>query len=361
MVAALAPDHPVFCVRPAVLAKAARQFLEGFSGRVLYAVKCNPAETVLEALHGAGINQFDTASLQEIAAVRGALGGARAYFHHPVKSRRAVRSAYHEYGVRDFTVDHLAELKKVVEDCGGGIAIQVRFATPPGFAHFDLSAKFGAKPEPAAALLRAVAKAGAAPGLSFHVGSQCLKPEAFGVALALAGEIIDAAGVAIRSLNVGGGFPVGYSQDAPALEDYFAEIAAGVAALHLPADCIVMCEPGRSLAANGVSLVVQVQHREDGIVFINDGIFGNLSEMVHGKANLPVRFLRPDGPKPEAREDFTVYGPTCDSNDVLPFKWNLPADVAEGDWIEVEQAGAYSNALASNFNGFYSEHFVTIG
>ena len=119
MVAALAPDHPVFCVRPAVLAKAARQFLEGFSGRVLYAVKCNPAETVLEALHGAGINQFDTASLQEIAAVRGALGGARAYFHHPVKSRRAVRSAYHEYGVRDFTVDHLAELKKVVDDLAG--------------------------------------------------------------------------------------------------------------------------------------------------------------------------------------------------------------------------------------------------
>ncbi len=56
-----------------------------------------------------------------------------------------------------------------------------------------------------------------------------------------------------------------------------------------------------------------------------------------------------------------VYGPTCDSNDVLPFKWSLPPDVAEGDWIEVEQAGAYSNALASRFNGFYSDHFVTIG
>ena len=363
MVAALAPDHPVFCVRPPALAGATQQFLTGFSGRILYAVKCNPHPSVIGALYGAGIRDFDTASLEEIAAVRGRFDGVRAYFHNPVKSGRAIRLAYNDYAVRNFTVDHAAELDKVLAGCGGGsgLGIQVRFATPPGYAAFDLSAKFGAKLEDAAALLRAVDEAGAAPGLSFHVGSQCRKPEAFRVALALAGEIIAAAGVAIRSLNVGGGFPVGYSEDAPALDLYFAEIAAGVAALELGERCVLMCEPGRSLVANGVSLVVQVQHREDGIVFINDGIFGNLSEMVHGKANLPVRLIRPRGPASPAQEDFTVYGPTCDSNDVLPFKWSLSPDVAEGDWIEVEQAGAYSNALASRFNGFYSDHFVTIG
>lgn len=318
---------------------------------------------MIGALYGAGIRDFDTASFEEIAAVRERFDGVRAYFHHPVKSSPAIRRAYNDYTVRNFTVDHAAELNKVLAECGGGsgLDIQVRFATPPGCAAFDLSAKFGAKPEDAAALLHAVDEAGAAPGLSFHVGSQCRKPEAYRVALALAGEIIAAAGVAIRSLNVGGGFPVGYSEDAPALDLYFAEIAAGVAALELGERCVRMCEPGRSLVANGVSLVVQVQHREDGTVFINDGIFGKLSEMVHGKANLPVRLIRPRGPVSPTQEDFTVYGPTCDANDELPFMWSLPPDVAEGDWIEVEQVGAYSNALASRFNGFYSDHFVTIG
>ena len=364
MVAALAPDEPVFCVRRAALAEAARRFLADFPGRVLYAVKCNPNASVLGALYGAGIRDFDTASLEEIAAVRGQFGDSRAHFHHPVKSRRAIRRAYHDFGVRHFTIDHAAELAKVLAECGGGggdLGIQVRFATPPGYAAFDLSAKFGAKPDRSAELLQAVAQAGAAPGLSFHVGSQCLKPEAYRVALALAGEVIGAAGVPIRSLNVGGGFPVGYSENAPALDLYFAEIAAGVAALALPDDCVLMCEPGRSLVADAVSLAVQVQHREEGVVFINDGIFGNLSEMVYGKANFPVRLIRPAGRGSHDQEAFTVYGPTCDSNDVLPFKWTLPADVAEGEWIEVEKAGAYSNAVASHFNGFHSDHFVTIG
>ena len=362
MVAALAPDHPVFCLRAPVLAEAARRFLAAFPGRVLYAVKCNPHPSVLDSLYGAGIRDFDTASLEEIEAVRGRFGDSRAYFHHPVKSRRAIRRAYHDLGVRHFTVDHAAELDKVLTECGGhDLNIQVRFATPPGYAAFDLSAKFGVKPDRAATLLQAVAEAGAAPGLSFHVGSQCVKLEAYRVALDLAGEIIAAARVPIRSLNVGGGFPVGYSQDVPPLANFMAEITSGVAALGLADDCVLMCEPGRALVADGVSVVVQVQHREDGVVFINDGIFGNLSEMVHGKANLPVRLVRPAGRAADAHQDFTVYGPTCDSNDVLPFKWALPADVAEGDWIEVDQAGAYSNALASRFNGFYSDHFVTIG
>ena len=166
MVAALAPDHPVFCLRAPVLAEAARRFLAAFPGRVLYAVKCNPHPSVLDSLYGAGIRDFDTASLEEIEAVRGRFGDSRAYFHHPVKSRRAIRRAYHDLGVRHFTVDHAAELDKVLTECGGhDLNIQVRFATPPGYAAFDLSAKFGVKPDRAATLLQAVAEAGAAPGL----------------------------------------------------------------------------------------------------------------------------------------------------------------------------------------------------
>ncbi len=364
MVAALRPAHPVFCLRPAALESAARRFVQAFPGRVLYAVKCNPHPWVLSALHDGGVRDFDTASLPEIESVKGLFPGANAYFHHPVKSREAIRRAYRDYGVRQFTIDHPAELEKLLEECGGsGIEVEVRFATPPGFATFDLSTKFGATPEHAVKLLRAVSAKGLTPTLAFHVGSQCTSPEAYRIALLLAGQILDAAEVPIASLNVGGGFPAAYPNAAPpALDTYFAEIEAGVRLLELPDECGLLCEPGRALVADGVSLVVQVDLRKDRVLYVNDGIYGSLSETVHGKADFAVRLVRPGGAAAAPNElQFTVFGPTCDANDRLPFTWILPDDVREGDWIEVSQVGAYSNALATQFNGFYADKFVTIG
>jgi ornithine decarboxylase len=45
---------------------------------------------------------------------------------------------------------------------------------------------------------------------------------------------------------------------------------------------------------------------------------------------------------------------------VLPGTFELPEDAREGDWIEIGQVGAYSNALATRFNGFYPETFVEV-
>ena len=362
MVEALQPAHPVFCLRPAVLENAARRFVEAFPGRVLYAVKCNPHPWVLSALHDGGVGDFDTASMPEIESVKGLFPDANAYFHHPVKSRAAIRRAYRDHGVRQFTIDHPAELEKLLDECGGGIEVEVRFATPPGFATFDLSTKFGATPQHAVSLLRAVADKGLTPTLAFHVGSQCTSPEAYRIALLLAGQILDAAEVPIASLNVGGGFPAAYPNAAPPpLDTYFAEIEAGVRLLELPDECGLLCEPGRALVADGCSLVVQVDLRKDHVLYVNDGIYGSLSEMVHGKADFAVRLVRPGGAAAAPNEvQFKVFGPTCDANDMLPFTWIRPDDVREGDWIEVSQVGAYSNALATHFNGFYADKFVTI-
>ena len=58
--------------------------------------------------------------------------------------------------------------------------------------------------------------------------------------------------------------------------------------------------------------------------------------------------------------DFVLHGPTCDSLDVVPGTFALPEDVREGDWIEIDQVGAYSNAVASHFNGFHPETFVEV-
>ncbi|NIM29412.1 MAG: type III PLP-dependent enzyme [Gammaproteobacteria bacterium] len=359
---ALTPSYPVYCLAPRVLEASARRFLEDFPGRVLYAVKCNPHPRVLQALYDAGIHHFDTASLPEIAQVREAFRNASAYFMHPVKSRAVIAMAYRAYGVKCFVVDHPAELAKVLDATGGeGVAIVVRLKTPEVEALYNLSAKFGAEPALAAELLRQVQDEGLRPGLSFHVGSQCLSPDAYAQALAITGEVIKKAGVEPHILDVGGGFPIAYpGQKAPPIEDYVQAIKKGIEGLGLRNDCVLMCEPGRAIVANGCSLLVQVLLRKEDEIYINDGIYGSLSEMVVARMRLPVRLIRLGGePSAEMRE-FTVYGPTCDSVDVLPSTFRLPADVREDDWIEIGQIGAYSNAVATRFNGFFADTFVEV-
>ncbi len=363
MLATLRPSYPVFCVRPDVLAASAGRFLDRFPGRVLYAVKCNSHPLILKLLYDAGIRHFDTASLPEIALVRELFNDADLYFHHPVKGRAAIQSAHQVYGVRHYTIDHAAELAKLHQMVGSdGVVAHVRLATPPGYAQMELSSKFGAEQDQAVELLRQIAAVDMVPGLSFHVGSQCSDPRAYVEALKIVDAVLDRAGVEVRFLNIGGGFPAEYrNKDVASIEDFLDAVATGRQKLGLRNDCVLMCEPGRAMVADAASLMVQVQLRKGNNIYINDGIFGSLSEIKYADLDPPVTAIRLDGEFDNAPQDFTVYGPTCDSIDVLPCTFQLPADVAEGDWIEIGQLGAYSNALSTNFNGFRADTFVVIG
>ena len=130
--------------------------------------------------------------------------------------------------------------------------------------------------------------------------------------------------------------------DIPPLEDFIDAIRTGVKAAGIKPSVDLYCEPGRGLVWDGISLLVQVQLRKDNRLYINDGIYGSLSETVQGNLKLPARLVRPGGPVSADYEEFSLNGPTCDSLDVLPGAYDLPADVHEGDWLEIDQVGAYS-------------------
>ena len=310
VVMALEPSYPVFCLRPRVLDAAARRFMSLFPGTVLYAVKCNPHPMVLDVLYQAGIRHFDTASLPEIAQVHESYPRGHAYFMHPVKGRAVIKNAYTVYGIRHYVVDHASELDKVLAETGGeNVVIIVRLHTPPvEAALYHLAAKFGAEADQAVELLRAAKARGCDTGLAFHVGSQCRDPSVYGKALALCGEVIARAGVDPVCLDVGGGFPASYANmKVPPLEEYMDEIRAGLKKIALkPTD-----------------------------LYINDGIYGSLSEMAQVDLRMPARLIRTGGGASETFRPFVLNGPTCDSLDVLPGTFELPEDVREGDWIEI--------------------------
>ncbi|MGH8596207.1 MAG: type III PLP-dependent enzyme, partial [Gammaproteobacteria bacterium] len=223
VVAKLSPSYPVYCLRPAILARHARRFLDSFPGRVLYAVKCNPHPLVLNALHAAGINDFDTASLPEIALVAESMPNATAYYMHPVKNRAAIKMAHLAYRVRHFVIDHAAELDKVFDEIASRdlcLLVRLRTETAPDTV-YDLSTKFGCEVIDAVALLREIDARGCQSGLAFHVGSQCGSPRAYAEGLARIGEVIRAAGIWPAVIDVGGGFPAAYpNATAPPLETY---------------------------------------------------------------------------------------------------------------------------------------------
>lgn len=367
MVARLEPAEPMHCIRPATLRATAGRFLDLFGmatggmGDVLYAVKCNPDPAFLRALYNGGIRHFDCASPAEIRVVRQMFADAQIHYMHPVKNRAAIAKAYHDYAVRDFSLDSLEELEKIAAVTGNAtdLGLFIRLAMPKGKAAYDLSGKFGAQFDDAVTLLRRARIVGARVGLCFHVGSQMLEPAAYGRALELAGRVIAAAGVDIDVLDVGGGFPVAYpDMDPPDLSLYMDEIAKGLAALNLPSGTRIWCEPGRALVAAGGSVVVQVERRRGSDeLFINDGVYGSLSDAGVPGFLFPCRLIRrSDAPL----APFSFWGPTCDSADRMKGPFLLPADVREGDWIEIGQLGAYGATLRTEFNGFDQAHLVEV-
>jgi ornithine decarboxylase len=355
-------DTPVFCFYPNRLRAAARSFGERFPGEVLYAVKANPSPHVIRWIIEGGVQAFDTASLQEIALVRGILREARCSYNHPVKPRNAIVAAYRDWGIRDFVVDHAAELEKLLEEVGSDIVVQVRVATPNPNATISFNSKFGAKPDEAVTLLRAVTQRGATPALSTHLGYQTTDPGAFGRGLQHVAQVVSAASIQPAYINIGGGFPSILLPEECSLEDYFCVIRDTHEAESNIRAVPLKCEPGSALAHPGGAVLTQVLLVKSDSIYINDGIYGALAELIQSKIQPPTRVLTRDGgERSGVLRPYTVFGPTCDSYDTIPVPFELPATLREGDWLQLGMMGAYSSALITDFNGLGAHEYAIIG
>lgn len=342
-------ETPAFRERPEALDRAAARFLSGFPGTVTYAVKANPAPWILRRLARAGIAAFDVASPAEMALVRDAVPRAGLHYHNPVRSRDEIAQA-RTHGIASWSVDRPGELDKLGAISGDEIA--VRFKLPVAGAAYDFGAKFGAEPALAARLLRSVVERGGRPALTFHPGTQCEDTSAWARYVQAAAEIAREAGCDLVRLNVGGGFPAHRRGEAPPVEAHFDAIrAAADAAFETPPPLV--CEPGRALVADVADLVVQVKALDGDTVFLDDGLYGALAEWRDMPALDRIRVLAPDGrERAGAPVPRRVFGPTCDSLDMLPEPLPLPDDLAEGDRLVISGMGAYAATLVTGFNGY---------
>jgi ornithine decarboxylase len=348
----------VWGVRPHAAARAARWFLNNFPGEVAYAYKANSSVFLLGALYGAGIKQFDVASVPEMEDAA-TIPGVSLHFMHPVKSRTAIRRAYHEFDVRCFALDSDDELAKIVEETSTDgvpakdLQLYVRVAVPAKNSRIPLERKFGIAGVKAAKLLVKTRQVADELGIAFHVGSQTTTPDAYVTAFSEVHKLIVKAGVVIDGIDIGGGFPSVYTDSQPAaMSDFMAAIKAGMETLPVTEACRLICEPGRALVAEAESLIVRVDARRGSDLFINDGSYGALFDAAHLGFVFPTRLVGRPAEDAGPLAPFEFWGPTCDSIDYMKGPFLLPSGIREGDYIEIGNLGAYGRAIAGGFNGY---------
>jgi ornithine decarboxylase len=356
------PENPVLFFAPQALQAMAKRFMDGFPGMVTFAVKSNPGEEVVENLAAAGLRGFDVASPFEIALIRRLVPDAALHYNNPVRAKHEIAFAI-AHDVDSYSVDSASELEKLIAMVPAGREIAVRFKLPVSGAAYNFGAKFGATVELAVTLLKRVAEAGFVPSICFHPGTQCTDPAAWEAYIRAAAQITQDAGVKIGRLNVGGGFPSHRVTDIlPELEAIFALIDRVATEAFGNDRPMLICEPGRALVGDAFVLADRVKAvRDDAHVFLNDGVYGALTELpLIGLVDRLTVLTSAGVVRHAPVEGRIVFGPTCDSVDRLPGEVPLAGDIAEGDYVIFHGMGAYSTVTNTRFNGFGELQLATV-
>jgi ornithine decarboxylase len=335
--------------------------------QIYYAVKANPAPQILDRLVQLG-SRFDAAGIEEIDACIAAGAVPQAIsFGNTVKKVSAIQRA-HAAGVDMFAFDSDEELGKIARHAPGS-RVYCRILVENAGADWPLSRKFGTTVEHARALMLRAGELGLdACGLSFHVGSQQTTTGSYEAAIARVAMLftdLKAAGVNLRMVNLGGGFPIRYRDEVPPI-NAFASAIMGAMVEHFGNDLPdILIEPGRAVVGDAGVLaaeVVLVARKGDDPtrwVYLDIGRFGGLAE-TEGEA-IKYRITTPhDGGE---TGPVAIAGPTCDGADILYEKSNyrLPLALRSGDRVELLSTGAYVTTYASQrFNGFapLAEHYI---
>ena len=315
-----------------------------------YAVKANPDPRVLKVLieEGAG---FEIASIAELDTLLGlGVPAPEICYSNPIKSRDYIRYAA-DKGVEWFALDSLEELRKIVS-VKPDAKLYVRIEAPNVGSDWPLAGKFGMKAQEVDAVIaEAVELKADLAGVTFHVGSQCRNPENWRVGIQSAKRVLKKmrlAGLKPRLLNIGGGYPVRHVKPIPSVEKIAEVINHGLR--DVPQTVKVIAEPGRYFVSDAGFFVCRVvgtaTRSGKRWMYWDAGVFGGVIETTEG--------LRYDVLTDRTGKlvPWNIAGPTCDSVDVCMRDELFPEDLREDDFIYIANAGAYTTAYASNFNGF---------
>ena len=342
---------PAYVYAEADMRARARAFVEAFRTRterfeVIYASKAFPCTAAYRLFAEEGLSA-DVASGGELhLALAAGMDPERLYMHGNNKSATELDYAL-ESGIGHIVVDSFDEIERLQPRAPGQrVMLRVTPGIKPSTHSYiqtgQVDSKFGFPMDEVPGAVEACADAGLElRGLHAHIGSQILDVEVF----EKLGELLAGMGD-YPLLNLGGGLGIAYTADesAPSIEDY-----ADALLRHAPEKATVLCEPGRALVGNaGVTVytVGTVKRIRDvrTYVAVDGGMSDNLRPMLYGaryEAEIADRF--------GGGEICTIAGMHCESGDILIRDVSLN-DPRVGDILVIPATGAYSHAMANNYN-----------
>jgi diaminopimelate decarboxylase len=352
---------PAYVYSRAALEHGYREFREACSGHdvlVCYSVKANSNLAVLNLLARLGCG-FDIVSGGELSRVLAAGGSAdKTVFSGVGKSGPELRAAL-EAGVMCFNVESEAELDRLAALAAslGKIApVSLRVnpdvdpKTHPYIATGLRESKFGIAYEAAVPLYRKAAalRSVRITGIDVHIGSQITEIEPFVAALDKVlefADVLDATGVRLDHVDLGGGLGIRYRDEAPpAPKDYLGRLLQRLRGRKLR----VLLEPGRSLVGAAGLLLTRVEYLKHGPArnfAVVDAAMNDLLRPALYDAWHDVLPVKRDG---GTARRYDIVGPVCESADFLAKDRTLAAN--SGDLLAIMSAGAYGMVMSSNYN-----------
>ena len=352
---------PCYVYSKAALTRAWHDFTAELAGRdalVCYAMKANSNLAVLNTFAKLGAG-FDIVSGGELARVIAAKGDPRKVIFSGVGKREDEIAFALEQNILCFNLESAPELDRVAavaQRAGRQAPISFRVnpdvdaGTHPYISTGLKENKFGVEFNAALALYR---KAASMPGVRIagidcHIGSQLTDVSPLLEALDKMLGLIDALardGIVIHHLDLGGGLGIRYADEIPPDPRlYMREVIKRIGTRKLK----LMFEPGRNLVGNAGVLLTRVEHLKinaaKNFAVIDAAMNDLLRPALYAAHHDIVSVLT--GAAPSARYD--VVGPVCESGDFLGKDRALA--VREGDLLAIMSAGAYSMAMASNYN-----------
>jgi ornithine decarboxylase len=339
-----------------------------------YAIKCNPNPRIIETLNNLGIN-FDCASQSEIQQILDITQDPnRIIFANPCKTPDHIRYAQ-EKSVDLMTFDCEEELFKI-QKYHPKARLVLRLSVDDSKSKMKFSKKFGCllTNVKQLLLLSQVLDLNVV-GFSFHVGSKCMSAMTYYYAIQDCKSAYDIAkeiGIQISIIDIGGGFSI-----LDNFEDAASNINKGIDSFFgnemLDQTIKFIAEPGRYFVETSHTLVLQVigkkcitDHNTTMVYTVNESVYNSFNciifdcyipdfkPLMKGSDKTSLDKLV-EGFKPPYNTVYStrVFGYSCDSMDLLAENVMLP-NLYVGDWVYLENFGAYTYSASSSFNGFQS-------
>ncbi|MBS82687.1 MAG: diaminopimelate decarboxylase [Gammaproteobacteria bacterium] len=325
---------------------------------ICYSVKANSSLYILSLLsqHGCG---FDIVSGGELLKIIQAGGDTnKVVFSGVGKTKEEIIMAL-EYNIYCFNVESISELKRIntiahANDKQANIAVRVNpeisIDSHPYITTGMRDNKFGVTHDEAIEIYKQAVSLSNINiiGIDFHIGSQITDTTPFEESIVKALEINDflkQENISISHIDIGGGLGIKYeNENISSISKYIEKIRDLIGKTNLK----LLIEPGRSIVGNSAVLVTRIEYikktKTKNFIIVdagmNDFIRPPLYDAYHSINEVVVKEITSD--------TYDVVGPICESTDFFGKQREIKAE--EGDFLVIDNVGAYGFVLSSNYN-----------